>query len=59
MPSISDIIKNKTTRDAARTEQRQMERESVSAMRDSSLTMITSSQEHYMEYLNLQADNIR
>ena len=59
MPSISDIIKNKTTRDAARTEQRQMERESVSAMRDSSLTMITSSQEHYMEYLNLQADNIQ
>lgn len=59
MPSISDIIKNKTTRDAARTEQRQMERESISAMRDSSLTMITSSQEHYMEYLNLQADNIQ
>ena len=59
MPSISDIIKNKTTRDAARTEQRQMERESISAMRDSSLTMITSSAERYMEYLNLQADNIQ
>ena len=59
MPSISDIIKNKTTRDETRTQQLQMERESISAMRDSSLTMITSDPEHYMEYLNLQADNIR
>ena len=59
MPSISDIIKNKTTRDAARTEQRQMEREGISAMRDGSLTMITSSPQHYMEYLDLQADNIQ
>ena len=59
MPSISDIIKNKSTRDEARTQQLQMERESISTMRDGSLTMITSSPEHYMEYLNLQADNIR
>ena len=59
MPSISDIIKNKTTRDETRTQQLQVERESISAMRDSSLTMITSDPEHYMEYLNLQADNIR
>lgn len=29
MPSISDIIKNKTNRDQARTEQRQMERETA------------------------------
>lgn len=59
MPSISDIIKNKTTRDAARTQQLQMERESISTMRDGSLNMITSSPQHYMEYLNLQADNIQ
>lgn len=59
MPSISDIIKNKTTRDEARTQQLQMEREGISAMRDGSLTMITSSPQHYMEYLDLQADNIQ
>ena len=58
MPSISDIIKNKTTRDQARTEQRQMERENLSAMRDGSLSLITSSPEHYRQYLDLQADNI-
>ncbi len=58
MPSISDIIKNKTTRDQARTEQLQTDREMISAMRDGSLNMITSSPEHYQEYLDLQADNI-
>ena len=57
-PSISDIIKNKTTRDQARTEQRQMERENLSAMRDGSLSLITSRPEHYRQYLDLQADNI-
>ena len=35
-----------------------MERESLSAMRDGSLAMITSSPEHYQQYLDLQADNI-
>lgn len=35
-----------------------MERESLSAMRDGSLSMITSSPEHYQQYLDLQADNI-
>ena len=35
-----------------------MERENLSAMRDSSLAMITSSPEHYRQYLDLQADNI-
>lgn len=59
MPSISDIIKNKSSRDEARTQQLQAEREGISAMRDGSLSLITSSPEHYMEYLNLQADNIR
>lgn len=59
MPSISDIIKNKSTRDEARTQQLQMERENISYMRDGSLNLITSSPEHYLQYLNLQADNIR
>ena len=36
-----------------------MERESLSAMRDGSLSMITSSPEHYQQYLDLQADNIQ
>lgn len=59
MPSISDIIKSKSTRDEARTQQLQMERESISYMRDASLEQITSSPEHYQQYLDLQADNIR
>ncbi len=58
MPSISDIIKNKTTRDQARTEQRQAERENLSAMRDGSLDFITSDPAYYQKYLDLQADNI-
>lgn len=59
MPSISDIIKNKTARDEARTQQLQAEREGISTMRDGSLTMITCVPEKYIEYLNLQADNMR
>ena len=59
MPSISDIIKNKSSRDEARTQQLQMERENISYMRDGSLNLITSSPEHYQQYLDLQADNIR
>jgi len=59
LPSISDIIKNKTTRDQARTEQLQTDREMISAMRDGALNLITTSPEHYQEYLDLQADNIR
>ena len=59
MPSISDIIKNKTARDQARTEQLQTDREMISAMRDGALNLITSSPEHFQEYLDLQADNIR
>ncbi len=35
-----------------------MERENLSAMRDGSLSLITSSPEHYRQYLDLQADNI-
>ncbi len=56
---ISDIIKDKTSRDQARTEQRQMERENLSYMRDGSLNLITSDPDRYLQYLDLQADNIR
>lgn len=51
MPSISDIIKNKTARDQARTEQLQTDREMISAMRDGALNLITSSPEHFQEFI--------
>lgn len=59
MASISDIIKGKTERDQARTEQFRAERESLSYMRDSALEEITTKPERYQQYLTLQGDNIR
>lgn len=59
MASISDLIKNKSSQDQARVEQRRAERESLSGMRDAALEDITSKPEQYQRYLTLQGDNIR
>ena len=59
MPSISDILKGKATRDEARTAELRAERENLSLMRDGALEEITTKPDRYRQYLTLQADNIR
>ncbi len=58
MPSISDLIQEKSARDEAWRTERQAERESLSEMRNAALTEITTDPETYLKYLKLQADNI-
>ncbi|MDE6997427.1 MAG: hypothetical protein K2P04_06100 [Oscillospiraceae bacterium] len=59
MANISEIIKNKMTRDQARVEELRAERGNLSAMRDSALEEITTKPERYQQYLTLQGGNIR
>lgn len=59
MANISEIIKNKTARDEARTTELRAERESLSYMRDAALEDITTAPDRYRQYLTLQADNIQ
>ncbi len=58
MPSLSEILKNKTESNQQRTESRRAERESLSEMRAGALTTITTKPELYEKFLTLQADNI-
>lgn len=58
MPSLSEILKNKTDSNHQRTESRRAERESLSEMRAGALTTITTKPELYEKFLTLQADNI-
>lgn len=58
MPSLSEILKNKTASDQQRTESRRAERENLSEMRSGALMAITTKPELYEKFLTLQADNI-
>lgn len=58
MPSISDLIKNKSTQDEAWVEARRAERSNLSSMRDAALEEITTDPAQYQKYLTLQSDNI-
>ena len=58
MPSLSEILKNKTESNQQRTESRRAERESLSEMRAGSLMNITTNPGLYEKFLTLQADNI-
>jgi len=59
LANISDIIKGRADRDQARTEQLRADRESLSILRNNALEQITTSPEHYQQYLVLQSDNIQ
>ena len=58
MPSISELIQSKSSRDQAWVEERRAERDNLSGMRDAVLEEITSSPAQYQKYLALQSDNI-
>lgn len=58
MPSISDLIKNKSSQDEAWVEARRAERSNLSDMRDAALEEITTNPAQYQKYLTLQSDNI-
>lgn len=58
MPSISELIQEKSARDEAWRAERQAERENLSEIRNSALEEITTNPEAYLKYLKLQADNI-
>ncbi len=58
MPSISELIKNKTSQDQVRADDRRMERENISNMRDAALEDITMNPALYQHYLTLQGNNI-
>lgn len=58
MASISELIKDKSTRDQAWVEGRKAERENLSAMRDAALEDITTDPVKYQKFLTLQSDNI-
>ena len=49
MPSISDILKGKATRDEARTAELRAERENLSLMRDGALEEITTKPDRYRQ----------
>lgn len=59
MASISELIRDKSSRDQAWLEARRAERENLSGMRDAALEEITSNPDKYQKYLDLQGDNIR
>ena len=56
MPSISELIQEKSARDEAWRAERQAERENLSEIRNSALEEITTNPEAYLKYLKLQAD---
>lgn len=58
MPSISDIIKSKSTSDQERVESLRAERGNLSSMRDAVLEEITTDPAQYQKFLTLQSDNI-
>lgn len=58
MPSISDIIKNKSASDQTRVEERRAERGNLSSMRDAVLEEITTDPAQYQKFLTLQSNNI-
>lgn len=57
MANLETIINNKTEEDAAWKETRRMERENISAMRESGVVEITSHPESYTAYLTMQGSN--
>lgn len=58
MANLKELITSKTERDAQWKEQRQVERESIAAMRDASVTEITSSPKSYGRWLETQGQNL-
>lgn len=57
MANLENIIANKADTDAAWKEQRQMERDAASEMRDAGITEITENPAAYAQYLDLQGLN--
>lgn len=58
MADLESIIAAKNTSDAEWREQRQVERDNASAMRDAGIHEITNSPGEYAKYLRLQGDNM-
>ena len=57
MANLEQIISEKTAADAQWREQRQAERENITAMQDAGVTEITTNPEAYARYLTMQGDN--
>ena len=57
MADLEKLVSDKTAADALWKEQRQMERDHVISLRDTSVNEITTDPETYARYLELQADN--
>lgn len=56
--NLSELIKNKNSKDQARIESLRADRENLSEMRNAALTEVTSNPEMYQRYLDLQSGNI-
>ncbi len=57
MVDLASLIQEKNQADTQWKENRQMERENITALQDAGITQITSDPEAYARYLNMQADN--
>ena len=58
MANLGQLISEKSAADTQWREQRQMERDSTTAIQGAALMQITSDPPAYARYLNMQADNL-